>query len=236
MVKQRSVRRNRSKRKKQLKGGNPLITYPLIIAGLLALGYIFKGTIPNLKKTAEEGKLELQGNAAALARRAGDDLFKKDREKLRLEIAALHRALDPEDQLDDIDRRGWMCDYNSDPIYCLNEIITELENIAFGAKERERLKKEAEFRTDYKKAQSGVDSSEVNRIIERKRKVEVGENPSDLRDTYVEGAIELAKARTIMGKKTLRQKVFGRTKRKRKHKKHKKHRSKNKTRGKGKGK
>ena len=61
-----------------------------------------------------------------------DDLIKRDREKLRLKISRLNRELDLEDRIDDADTRAWNCDFAGDPIFCLNEIIRELENIKQG--------------------------------------------------------------------------------------------------------
>ena len=206
MVQQRSRRRSRrrSRNSKQLKGGNPYITYPLItIAGLAALYYLKqKGSQlgERLEERGDRAFVELQGNAAALARRAGDDIIKKDREKLRLKIAQLHRELDPEDQLDDIDTRHWNCDLEGDPIYCMNEIIRELENISIAAEERKRLKREQEFKSDY--AAADVDETVVQDILERKRRIEAGESPSDERSPFVNAAAQAVEAnRTKLSRK-----------------------------------
>jgi hypothetical protein len=204
MVQQRSKSRSRSRNSKQLKGGNPYIVYPLItIAGLAALYYLKqKGSQlgERLEERGDRAFVELQGNAAALARRAGDDIIKKDREKLRLKIAQLHRELDPEDQLDDIDTRHWNCDLEGDPIYCMNEIIRELENISIAAEERKRLKREQEFKSDY--ASADVDESIIRDIFERKRRIEAGESPSDERSPFVNAAAQAVEAnRTKLSRK-----------------------------------
>ena len=196
MVQQRSKSRSRSRNSKQLKGGNPYIVYPLItIAGLAALYYLKqKGSQlgERLEERGDRAFVELQGNAAALARRAGDDFIKKDREKLRLQIARLNRELDPEDQIEDIDSRHWNCDLEGDPIYCMNEIISELENIATAAEERKRLEREQVFISDY--AAADVDESVVQDILERKRRIEAGESPSDERSPFVDAAAQAVEA------------------------------------------
>ena len=216
MTKSRTRSRTRSR---QLRGGHPAITYPLaLMVGLGVLYYLKKKGSQlgeRLEAKGDRAIEEAQANVAALARRAGDDLIKRDREKLRLKISRLNRELDPEDQIDGVDTRAWNCDLKGDPIFCLNEIIQEIENIALAAEERKRQG----FKDDYVAA--NVDEKFVQDILDRKMRIEAGATPSGERSPYMHAAVQAAQAnRTRPNKKTklkniLRTRRGGRTIRKR---------------------
>lgn len=208
MTKSRNRSRIRSRsrsRSTQLRGGTPAITYPLaLMVGLGVLYYLKKqaGQLgERLEAKGDRAIEEAQANVAALARRAGDDLIKRDREKLRLKISRLNRELDLEDRIDDADKRAWNCDFAGDPIFCLNEIIQELENIGLAAEERKRLKREQEFKSDLLAAD--IDKSIVQDILKRKKDIEEGASPSDERSPFMEAAVQAAEAnRTKLSRKT----------------------------------
>ena len=191
MTKSRTRSRSRT-RSTQLRGGHPAITYPLaLMVGLGVLYYLKKKGSQlgeRLEAKGDRAIEEAQANVAALARRAGDDLIKRDREKLRLKISRLNRELDPEDQIKDADTRAWNCDLKGDPIFCLNEIIQEIENIALAAEERKRQG----FKDDYVAA--NVDEKFVQDILDRKMRIEAGATPSGERSPYMKAAVDAVKA------------------------------------------
>lgn len=202
MTKSRTRSRNRTRsrsRSTQLIGGNPAISYPLaLIVGLGVLYYLKKKGSQlgeRLEAKGDRAIEEAQANVAALARRAGDDLIKRDREKLRLKISRLNRELDPEDQIKDADTRAWNCDLKGDPIFCLNEIIQEIENIALVAEERKRQG----FKDDYVAA--NVDEQFVQDILDRKMRIEAGATPSGERSPYMNAAVDAVKANKRTKKK-----------------------------------